>query len=198
MLRVPEAEEIAGLDLADFSLRGYPEYSIIEQEQSNGRAASSIAPVAPGTPQNQGDWLMSASPFTTIEEFNGAADGPTEGALYTFAQNPTLNNVALLVAVGLFVWFIVSAYATHHEVPPIDKSLSRLSSFIIVGCLSLVAADHQSSSCPGKPMRTEQAIISHRSPSQLGFLSVLGLGLPTISRQKSKRRRRRYRSVGGG
>jgi ammonium transporter, Amt family len=51
MLRVPEAEEIMGLDLADFSLRGYPEYSIIEQEQHNGLVSSPVASVSPGTPQ---------------------------------------------------------------------------------------------------------------------------------------------------
>ncbi|MEM9162953.1 MAG: ammonium transporter [Cyanobacteria bacterium P01_F01_bin.4] len=38
MLRVPEAEEIAGLDLADFGLEGYPEYSILPEQNGQGRS----------------------------------------------------------------------------------------------------------------------------------------------------------------
>lgn len=32
MLRVPEAEEITGLDLSDFGIEGYPEYSVLPEE----------------------------------------------------------------------------------------------------------------------------------------------------------------------
>ncbi|PZD72596.1 hypothetical protein C1752_03432 [Acaryochloris thomasi RCC1774] len=138
---------------------------------------------------------MSTSPFSTIEEFKGAADGPTEGAIYTFAQNPTLNNIGLVIAVGLFVWFIVSTYATNHRTPPIDKSLSRLSSFIIIGFLSFVSADYRSPSRPGQPAQTKQTTILRKAPSQLGFLGGLGLGLPILWRRRSKRRQRRYQKA---
>jgi hypothetical protein len=134
---------------------------------------------------------MSTSPFTTIEEFKGATDGPTEGAIYTFAQNPTLNNIALVIAVGLFVWFIISTYATHHRVAPLDKSLSRLSSLIIVGFLSFVSADYRSPPRPAKPTQTQHTAVLRRAPS-LSLLGLLGLGLPLVLRPKSRQRKKRY------
>ena len=56
-----------------------------------------------------------SSPFKTIEEFNAAADGPTEGAIYTFAHTPIVNALALLVSVGIFVWFIIKTYDTRSK-----------------------------------------------------------------------------------
>jgi ammonium transporter, Amt family len=46
MLRVPEAEEIAGLDLVEFDLTGYPEYSMNVPER-NGNGTSSSVPSMP-------------------------------------------------------------------------------------------------------------------------------------------------------
>lgn len=45
LLRVSEAEEIAGLDLADFGIEGYPEYSILPEQNSHA------APVPMSIPQ---------------------------------------------------------------------------------------------------------------------------------------------------
>ena len=56
-----------------------------------------------------------SSPFSTIEEFNNVLDGPTEGAIYTFANSPVINIIALLVAVGIFIWFMVATYTTHAD-----------------------------------------------------------------------------------
>lgn len=139
-----------------------------------------------------------SSPFSTIEEFNGAIDGPTEGAIYTFANTPIINTLALLVAVGIFIWFIAATYSTHVEPPSatVDKSLNRLSTFIVVGLLSLVAADHRQAV---RPDRTVQASLQtsvqspRRSLEQLapfGLLGMLGIALPTRRRQKKQRRKR--------
>ncbi|MEO0374343.1 MAG: hypothetical protein AAF329_06855, partial [Cyanobacteria bacterium P01_A01_bin.17] len=110
---------------------------------------------------------MSASPFSTIEEFKDAADGPTEGAIYTFAHNPTLNNIGLVIAVGLFIWFIASTYAANNTTPPIDKSLSRLSSFIIICFIYFFSADYRSPTRPGQPPQKQQTTIIRKAPSQL-------------------------------
>lgn len=133
-----------------------------------------------------------SSPFSTIEEFNGAADGPTEGAIYTFANTPIVNTLALLVAVGIFVWFIVATYSTHVSSPTttVDKSLNRLSSFIVIGLLSLVAADHRQTA---RPEHTTQAtaqpsvLQSSRRAVPFTLLGMMGIGLPTSRRQKRKR-----------
>lgn len=138
-----------------------------------------------------------SSPFATLEEFNAAIDGPTEGAIYTFAHTPAINNIALLVSVGLFIWFIVATYATGHTLPSVDKPLSRLSSFIVIGLLSLVAADqiqpthyHRQSAQTAPKTRLAQ---SSRRIAPLALLGMVGIGLP-LRRGKSQRRKRRYRN----
>lgn len=141
------------------------------------------------------------SPFSNLEEFNAAIDGPTEGAIYTFAHTPAINNIALLVAVGLFIWFIVATYATNHEVPSVDKSLNRLSSFIVIGLLSLVAAEQLQQSQRNRqythqeaPPATRLAQASRRA-APLALLGMTGIGLP-LRRGKSQRRQRLYRNFG--
>ncbi|MEM9904656.1 MAG: hypothetical protein AAF921_06505 [Cyanobacteria bacterium P01_D01_bin.44] len=140
---------------------------------------------------------MSASPFTTLEEFNGAIDGPTGGAIYTFANTPAINNIALLVSVGLFIWFIARTYAPHHNLPTVDRSLNSLAMFIVAGLFSLIVADYQhrpqtehSAQRSGTPSR-----LSHQSKRvPLGLLGLTSLGMPTFRRAKNKRRWKAKRS----
>mgnify|MGYP001043572039 CR=1 FL=1 len=138
-----------------------------------------------------------SSPFSTIEAFNSAADGPTEGAIYTFANAPLINNIALLASVGIFCWFIISTYTAHAKPPAVDKSLDRLSSFIVIGLLSLLAAEYKPSA------RTEQAVQNTtQSKTQIavaqssmraapfGLLGMVSMGIPAFRR--SKKRKERY------
>lgn len=144
---------------------------------------------------------MSASPFTTIEEFNSVLDGPTEGAIYTFAHSPAINTIALLASVGIFFWFIVATYRTH-AIPTtrVDKSLNQLSSFIVVSLLSVVAANQYVTNRPsaGSELRAqatpaERAV--YQQPSRqipLGLLGMVSAGLPglrKLSRQKARKKR---------
>ncbi|MBE9156916.1 ammonium transporter [Nodosilinea sp. LEGE 06152] len=46
MLRVSEAEEIAGLDLADFGIGGYPEYSILPEQNGHSPMGPIVVPEA--------------------------------------------------------------------------------------------------------------------------------------------------------
>lgn len=131
------------------------------------------------------------SPFSTLEEFNAAIDGPTEGAIYTFAHTPAINNIALIVSAGLFIWFIVATYSTNHHLPSIDKSISRLSSFIVIGLLSLVAADQLKPT--GQQRQSAQAAPEAKvaqSVAPFALLGMVGIGLPR------RRRKRSYRSFG--
>jgi hypothetical protein len=139
-----------------------------------------------------------ASPFSTLEEFNAAIDGPTGGAIYTFAHTPAINNIALLVCVGIFIWFIVATYSPGHHLPSVDKSINRLSSFIVIGLLSLVAADqiqktHQPSQAESPKATLAQ---SSRRAAPLALLGMTGIGLPKLRRSKSQRRKRSYRTLG--
>ncbi|MEL6776929.1 MAG: hypothetical protein AAFO06_06705 [Cyanobacteria bacterium J06597_16] len=125
-----------------------------------------------------------SSPFATLEEFNNAIDGPTGGAIYTFAGAPIINVLALLAAVGIFVWFMIATYTTHAEPPAINKSIDRLSSFIVIGLLSLVAADFKPSAQAGQESQAPQAthrttlIQLSRKAAPFGLLGMIGVGLP--------------------
>ena len=135
------------------------------------------------------------SPFQTIEEFNGAIDGPTGGAIYTFANSPAINNIALIASVGLFIWFVVSTYATHHELPKMEKSLNSLITLIVVGLLSLVTHDfrHQTQSVQANDAESRPALMAKRSlQTPLGLLGMVGIGLPNFRGAKAKRKKRRY------
>ncbi|MEM9088767.1 MAG: hypothetical protein AAGC93_08500 [Cyanobacteria bacterium P01_F01_bin.53] len=162
-----------------------------------------------------------SSPFSTIEEFNGVLDGPTEGAIYTFAATPVINNIALLAAVGIFIWFIVKTYSTHAEPSRMDKSMNHLSSFIVIGLLSLVVANHRSperrmpitiesnvqnmmQNSRGQGDATAKFSQANSRQLPLGFAGMLSgmvsLGLPNLRRsfkylgnQRKARSRRRYR-----
>ncbi|MEO1619615.1 MAG: hypothetical protein AAFU53_01130 [Cyanobacteria bacterium J06632_3] len=84
-----------------------------------------------------------SSPFSTVEAFSDAINGPTDGAIYTFAHRPVVNNLALLIAVGIFVWFIGKVFNAHAVSPArFDKSLDRLSSLIVVSLLSLLSVNN--------------------------------------------------------
>lgn len=136
-----------------------------------------------------------ASPFETFEAFNGAINGPTEGAIYTFSANPAINNIALLVAVALFVWFIFGTYVTRHELPKLDKSLNGLSALIVVGLISLVSADFRKDPDALKTVGIQQqqsSLTSRRSIQiPLGMLGMVGIGLPRFRRGKPQRHRDR-------
>ena len=141
------------------------------------------------------------SPFSTLEDFNAAIDGPTEGAIYTFAHTPAINGIALIVSVGLFIWFIVATYSTTHELPSVDKSLNRLSSFIVMGLLSLVAADqlqntHQTRRSAQQQATPSSVLAQSKRAAPLAVLGMAGIGLPNLRRTKSQRRKRSYRHFG--
>ncbi|MEL6350807.1 MAG: hypothetical protein AAFR58_03500 [Cyanobacteria bacterium J06627_28] len=144
-----------------------------------------------------------SSPFSTLEEFNGALDGPTGGAIYTFADKPALNNIALIVSVGLFVWFIVKTYTSHagSSAPEssIDASLNRLSSFIIIGLLSLVAADYRQQGRPDivtkqvDATRMEGVRHSSRRVAPLGLFGMVSVGLPSLRASRKRKNRNKVK-----
>jgi hypothetical protein len=137
-----------------------------------------------------------SSPFSTFEEFEGAIDGPTGGAIYTFADNPTINTILLLICAGLFVWFVVRTFSTHYEgTPAVDKSLNHLSAFIVAGLLSLVGAEYRQTAQSQQSMDAQPQAMSHRpgAKSALGLLGMVGVGLPVA--QSRSRRKGRYRDI---
>ncbi|PZV02916.1 MAG: hypothetical protein DCF32_14490 [Leptolyngbya sp.] len=135
-----------------------------------------------------------SSPFDTYEEFEGAIDGPMGGAIYTFAHNPTINAIALLIGVGLFFWFLARTFKSHYDLPIPEKALNHLSTFIVAGLLSLAGLEHRQTVQPHQPAARAEAVSQRPSPkAALGLLGLVGIGLPTRQRQH---RKGLYRDIG--
>lgn len=136
-----------------------------------------------------------SSPFATFEEFEGAIDGPTAGAIYTFANSPAINAIALVICVGIFLWFLVRTFSTHYEVPAVDKSLNHLSALIVAGLLSLAGVEYRQPPQSPQSVEAQPQAIAPRSSvkAALGLLGLAGVGLPVRTRS---RRRGLYRDIG--
>lgn len=85
-------------------------------------------------------WLLgAASPFQTWEEFEGAIEGPTGGAIYTFADRPALIGIMVVVAALVFLYFI---YASFHisSGQSTAKSPTVLGMLLVAGAASAMAS----------------------------------------------------------
>lgn len=70
-----------------------------------------------------------SSPFSTLQEFTEA-----KGPIYTFANNPTMITILLLICLGITIYFFYSACTIKQETKPDSTTLSAL---ILAGCVSL-------------------------------------------------------------
>lgn len=141
-------------------------------------------------------WILgAASPFATAEEFAGAIDGPTGGAIYTFADRPAINGILIVVSALMFIYFLYSAFHTKiNDAPP--KSLATLGALFLAGAVSLgsavydaYAARNAQEASHRRP--TTQAIASNSRPVPPALVGLVGmLGLPKIGRRSQKRRRK--------
>lgn len=138
-----------------------------------------------------------SSPFQTIEEFKQAADGPTEGAIYTFANNPGVIGVALLVAVLPLLWFIYASYTIKPDRPETHTSVN-LSVLIVAGLVSLFGSLNHGDSQSAREAalkRDSRTPIStnHRPLAPIALLGLAGGALPLFRRSRKKPQRSQLR-----
>lgn len=141
-------------------------------------------------------WIIgAASPFNGWEEFEGAVDGPTGGAIYTFADRPALIGIMVIVAALVFLYFIYAAFQIKAGESG-AKSPPALGLLLVAGAASAMATLYegwiereavQQASRPGKVAAlTQQA---REMP-----IALIGMtGLAGTTRRKSSRRGRRLR-----
>lgn len=144
-----------------------------------------------------------SSPFQTLDEFKQAADGPTEGAIYTFANNPGVIGVALVVCVLPLLWFIYASYAIKADKSEASDPMN-LSVLIIAGLASLFGSlghgdSHSRESVREASLRRDtRATVSttHRQLKPIALLGMAGSALPLFrrTRKSSQRKLRRVRS----
>jgi len=138
-----------------------------------------------------------SSPFSTIEAFEGAIDGPTGGAIYTFAHVPIVNAIALVIAVGLFIWFMVYSFSTRYEGTSAEPSLQNLTMLILAGLLSLVGVEQSHTQSRTQAATQEATPVATSRPAirvPVGLLGLVGLGSSSL-RPTTRRQRRYYRRL---
>lgn len=141
-------------------------------------------------------WLLgAASPFKTWEEFEGAIDGPTGGAIYTFADRPALIAIMLVVAALLFVYFLYAAFHISAG-ESTAKPPGTLAMLIVAGAASAMTSLYegltdqpasQQARRGGEVTRLAQSSPRHLPAALVGMAGLLG----GTKRSKSGRRVRR-------
>lgn len=141
-------------------------------------------------------WIVgAASPFQGWEAFEGAIEGPTAGAIYTFADRPVLIGIMIVVAALIFLYFI---YASFH----ISSGRSTPKSPPVLGLLLVAGAASAMTSLYEGVMEREAGRQTARSvPSQVAAptarkmpLAMFGLtGVVGLTGRRRPRQRRRLR-----
>jgi hypothetical protein len=130
------------------------------------------------------------SPFSTFEEFSEA-----EGPIYTFANNPTMIAVLLLLCVAITCYFVYSSFQIGHDSRP--KSPAALSVLLLAGAVSLFGAMLPSQQQkPVEARRPASEIKAERAtPLALIGMTVTGalFGKSKFSKSKKSGKRSRQR-----
>lgn len=116
------------------------------------------------------------SPFSTFQEFSEA-----KGPIYTFANNPTMIAVLLLICLAITIYFFYAAFTIKQEAAKPDST--ALSVLILAGCVSLFSFLLPAPQKATEAYRRE----SHRSPVALIGATLTGT---FWQRQRSQRRSR--------
>lgn len=133
------------------------------------------------------------SPFSTFQEFSEA-----KGPIYTFADNPTVIGILLLICLGITVYFFYASFQIDRDHKP--QSPAALGILLLASGVSLVTAllPPQSAKQPVESSRTELRRPEPRaerriSPLALGMTltgSVLSAGAKPFLKRRSRPRRR--------
>lgn len=134
-------------------------------------------------------WLLgAASPFQTWEEFEGAIEGDTGGAIYTFADRPALIGIMIVVAALAFLYFIYASFNISGG-KSTAKSPPVLGMLIVAGAASAMASLYEGlteRSAVQQASRTGEAAQVEKPANQVP-MALLGMtGLAGITGRKRR------------
>lgn len=142
-------------------------------------------------------FIAAASPFGTWEEFEGAIDGPTGGAIYTFADRPALIGVMVFVAALIFLYFLYVAFNVKNG-HSTAKSPQVLAILMLVGATSAMTSLYEnvrSNDTRRVSDRYEVGQLTQSSRSEsaalLGMIGMAGVSKRKRIHKVRQRRRRR-------
>ncbi len=138
-------------------------------------------------------WIFgAASPFDSWEAFEGAVDGPTGGAIYTFADRPALTGIMIVVAALIFIYFLYATFnikAGHSQA----KSPPMLGLLLLAGASSVMVSVYEGvAERRVNPQTSRSAETGSMSPAPK--LPAALVGMAGIIGGKRKRSPRRIRS----
>ncbi len=137
-------------------------------------------------------WLFgAASPFNTWEEFEGAIDGPTGGAIYTFADRPALIGIMVVVAALVFLYFLYAAFhISSGESKP--KSPTTLGLLLVAGAASAMASLYEGvteKTSVQQASRSGEVSQPTKQSRKLPFAMIGMTGLASVVKRKKASRR---------
>lgn len=138
-------------------------------------------------------WLLgAASPFKTWEEFEGTVDGPTGGAIYTFADRPALIGIMVVVAALVFLYFLYASFNISNGESS-AKSPTVLGMLLVAGAASAMASLYEGlSDRPVQQASRSGEVSQPTKQSRKAPLAMLGMtGLAGLSQRQRVSRRRR-------
>ncbi|NEQ22594.1 MAG: hypothetical protein F6K28_26115 [Microcoleus sp. SIO2G3] len=131
-----------------------------------------------------------SSPFSSYSEFSEA-----EGAIYTFANNPTMIGFLLVLCVAITVYFLYASYTMKQETNTKD-SARAIGLLLVAGSASLLGMlfAPQSSKQPQVSDRPSQHQTA-KSWQPLALLGMVGIGGTRWGRKQRSTRRKSTRRL---
>jgi hypothetical protein len=125
------------------------------------------------------------SPFSTFEEFSQA-----EGPIYTFANNPAVISVLLLICLAISVYFFYASFGLKQEQSG-SQTVKTLGALLLAGGVSLLSGLSQPQKQPDA-MRTRYETRSSDRPSWQPFaaLGLMGMGGTSLGRRTRRTMKR--------
>lgn len=138
-------------------------------------------------------WLIgAASPFSTAEEFQGAIDGPTGGAIYTFADRPALIGIMVFLSALIFLYFLYVSFNIK-EGHSTAKAPHVLAALLLVGAASAMTSlyenvNNQDARRVANRYEMTQSRSSRALPAALlGMTGIAGMSKRKRARRKARR-----------
>ncbi len=118
------------------------------------------------------------SPFSTFKEFS-----ETKGPIYTFANNPTMIGILLVICAAISLYFIYASFTMQDDTK--SKNPAVLSLLVLVSVGSMLSSWVQ----PAKDATTAHRRVKSEMQAwqPLAILGLLGTGT-TIGRRRSRKR----------
>lgn len=131
-----------------------------------------------------------SSPFSSFEEFSSA-----EGPIYTFANNPAMLTILLVISLLISVYFFYASFHLKSENKP--ENPAALAVLILAGAASLLGS--LLAPQPSRPVEANRDRSEVRAGVQplalLGLMGIGGTSIGSLKRRSRKARRAASRKV---